>query len=45
MDFLETFAPVFQRSTIRLMTILSLMLGLSTEQADIKVDFLHAYLD
>ena len=44
-DFFETFAPVVHWSTIRLMMILSLILGLATAQADITAAFLHAPLD
>ena len=38
-------APVVHWSTIRLMMILSLILGLATAQADITAAFLHAPLD
>jgi hypothetical protein len=44
-DFFETFAPVVSWSTIRLMLILSLVLGLATRQVDYTAAFLHAPID
>ena len=44
-DFLETYAPVVQWSTVRLLLILSAILGLSTKQVDYTLAFLQAKLD
>jgi hypothetical protein len=41
-DFFETFAPVVSWTTIQLMLILSLILGLATRQVDYTAAFLHA---
>ena len=43
-DYFETFAPVVSWTTIRLMLILSLVLGLATRQVDYTAAFLHAVL-
>ena len=45
MDFFETFAPVVSWTTVRLMLILSLVLGLATRQVDYTAAFLHAQID
>ena len=44
-DFFETWSPVVQWSTIRLMMVLSAKLGLKSAQADITAAFLHATLE
>jgi len=41
-DFFETFAPIFNCTTVRLMLILSAILGLDTTQLNYKTAFLHA---
>ena len=43
-DFFETYAPVVQWSTIRLMFILEVLLGLKSKQGDVLAAFLHADL-
>jgi Reverse transcriptase (RNA-dependent DNA polymerase) len=44
-DFFETFAPVVSWTTVRLMLILTLVLGLYTRQVDYTAAFLHAPID
>ena len=44
-DFFKTFAPVVSWTTIRLMLILALVLGLYTPQVEYTADFLHAPID
>ena len=44
-DFFETYAPVVQWTTIRLMLILESILGLTSKQGDVTCAFLHAHLD
>ena len=44
-DFFETFAPVVQWSTIRLMLVLSQRLGLATAQVDYTAAFVQAKID
>jgi hypothetical protein len=44
-DFFETFAPVVSWTTVRLMLILSVILGLSTTQVDYTAAFVHAEID
>jgi hypothetical protein len=44
-DVFETYAPVVQWTTIRLMFILEILLGLKLKQGDITCDLLHAYLE
>lgn len=44
-DFFETYAPVVQWTTVRLMLILEILLGLKSKQGDITAAFLHADLD
>jgi hypothetical protein len=43
-DFFETYAPVVQWTTIRLMFILEVLLGLKSKQGDVTYAFLHADL-
>ena len=43
-DFFETYAPVVQWTTIGLMFILEVLLGLKSKQGDITCAFLHANL-
>ena len=43
-DFLDTWSPVVQWSTGHIMLVLSIILGLSSSQADITAAFLHAEL-
>ena len=43
-DFFETYAPVVQWATIRLMLILEVLLGLKSKQGDVAAVFLHANL-
>ena len=43
-DFFDTYAPVVQWTTIRLMLILEVLLGLKSKQGDVTADFLHADL-
>ena len=44
-DFFETYAPVVQWTTVRLMLILEVLLGLKSKQGDVTAAFLHADLD
>ena len=44
-DFFETYAPVVQWTTIRLMLILEVLLGLKSKQGDVTAAFLHADLE
>jgi hypothetical protein len=43
-DFFETYAPVDWWTTIRLMFILEVLLGLKSKQGDVTCAFLHADL-
>ena len=43
-DFFETYAPVVQWTTIRLMFILEVILGLKSKQGDVLAAFLHSDL-
>jgi hypothetical protein len=43
-DFFETYAPVVQWTTICLMLILEVLLGLKSKQGNVTVTFLHALL-
>ena len=43
-DFSETYAPVIQWTTARLMLILEFLLGLKSKQGDVTADFLHSNL-
>jgi hypothetical protein len=44
-DFFETYAPVVQWTTVRLMLILEILLQLKSKQGDVTAAFLHADLD
>ena len=44
-DFFETYAPVVQWSTVRLLLVMSLVLGLATKQVDYTLAFVHADID
>ena len=44
-DYFDTYAPVVNWTTIRLMLILSLILQLSTKQVDYTAAFVHAPID
>jgi hypothetical protein len=44
-DFFDTFAPVVNWTTVRLMLVLSLVLNLATMQVDYTAAFLHAPID
>jgi hypothetical protein len=44
-DFFETYAPVVQWTTIHLMFILEILLGLKSMQGDVTCAFLHADLE
>ncbi len=44
-DFFETYAPVSQWTTICLMLILEILLGLKSMQGDVTCAFLHADLE
>ena len=44
-DFFETYAPVVQWITIRLMLILEILLGMKSKQGDVTAAFLHADID
>jgi len=44
-DFFETYAPVVQWTTIRLMFVLEILLGLKSMQGDVTCAFLHADLE
>ena len=44
-DFFDTFAPVVNWTTVRLMMILSIILNLSTVQVDYTAAFVHAPID
>jgi hypothetical protein len=43
-DFFETYAPVVSWSTVRLLLILSVTLGLATKQVDYTLAFVQADL-
>ena len=43
-DFFETYASVVQWTTIRLMLILEVLLGLKSKKSDVTTAFLHADL-
>ena len=42
--FFETYSPVVQWSTVQLMLILEVLLGLKSKQSDVTAAFLHAYI-
>ena len=44
-DFFDTYAPVVQWATVRLLLMVSLMLNLATQQVDYTAAFLHAPLE
>ncbi|KAL7479908.1 hypothetical protein ACHAW6_005627 [Cyclotella cf. meneghiniana] len=44
-DFLETYAPVVQWTSVHLMLILEVLLHLKSKQGDVTVAFLHTNLD
>ena len=44
-DFFETFAPVVSWNTVRLMLIMSLIMGLATKQVDYTAAFVQAPID
>jgi hypothetical protein len=44
-DFFDTFAPVVNWTSVRLLLILSAILGLSTKQVDYTAAFIHAPID
>lgn len=44
-DFFETYAPVVNWQTVRLMLVMSLLMGLSTRQVDYTAAFVHADID
>ncbi len=44
-DFFETYAPVVQWTTVRLLLILEILLNLKSKQGDVTAAFLHAPLE
>jgi Reverse transcriptase (RNA-dependent DNA polymerase) len=44
-DYFDTYAPVVNWQTVRLMLVLSIILGLATKQADNTAAFVHAPID
>ena len=44
-DFFETYAPVVQWTTIRLVFILEVLLGLKSKKGDVTCVFLHSNLE
>ena len=44
-DFFDTYAPTVAWSTVRLLLILSVTLGLATKQVDYTLAFVHAELE
>jgi hypothetical protein len=44
-DFFETFAPVVNWNTVRLLLVMSIILGLATSQADYTAAFVQAPID
>ena len=44
-DFFETYAPVVQWTTVRLLLILEVLLKLTSKQGDVTAAFLHGTLD
>jgi hypothetical protein len=44
-DFFETYAPVVNWQTVRIMLVMSLLLQLSTKQVDYTAAFVHADID
>ena len=43
-DFFKTYAPVVQWTTVRLMLIIEVLLGLKSKQGNVTAAFLHADL-
>ena len=43
-DFFETYAPVVQWTTVRLMLILEVLLGLKSRQCYVTAEFIHTYI-
>ena len=43
-DFFETYAPVVQWTTVRLMLILEVLLGIKSKKGNVTAAFLHANL-
>ena len=44
-DYFETYAPVVQWTTVRLMLVLEVLLGLKSKQGDVTAAFLHAPIE
>ncbi len=44
-DFFETYASVVQWTTVRLIPILEVLLGLKSKQGDVTAAFLHTDLE
>ena len=44
-DYFDTFSPVVNWTTVHLLLIMSIILGLSTKQVDCTAAFLHALID
>jgi hypothetical protein len=44
-DYFETYAPVVNWQTVRIMLVMSLLLGLETKQVDYTAAFVHADID
>lgn len=44
-DYFDTYAPVVSWATVRLMLVLSIILGLATKQVDYTAAFVHADID
>jgi hypothetical protein len=44
-DYFETFTPVVNWQTVRIMLVMSLLLGLATKQVDYTAAFVHADID
>jgi hypothetical protein len=45
LDYFETYAPVVNWQTVRIMLVMSLLMGLSTKQVDYTAAFTHADID
>ena len=43
-DFFETYAPVVQWTSVRMMLILEILMNLKSKQSDVTAAFLHANL-
>ena len=44
-DYFDIFAPVTNWTKVRIMLIMSLILGLSTKQVEYTASFIHALID